>query len=241
MKLGEKVDFRKLRIFYMDSIKSSYISPTDPDLLQCLNKVVRYFETNYEVLAYKLDLPLFHWLLEIWMNDMTLDQNVPSMSQEMLNRKGDFNPHSELTNWFLGRSHHTFPAIGLAVIESFTKQFNGPEVKKKMILNREKLQRQLFTLLENNSIFLFPPHPTVAPFHHQPLLQPMNFINTALFNSLGMPVTQCPMGLNSDGIPLGIQVAATPFNDHLCLAIARELESNFGGWIDPALVNVVRS
>ncbi|XP_031516627.1 fatty-acid amide hydrolase 2 isoform X2 [Papio anubis] len=54
-----------------------------------------------------------------------------------------------------------------------------------------------------------------------------------VFNALGLPVTQCPLGLNVKGLPLGIQVVAGPFHDHLTLAVAQYLEKTFGGWVCP--------
>ncbi|KQK78985.1 fatty-acid amide hydrolase 2-like protein [Amazona aestiva] len=58
----------------------------------------------------------------------------------------------------------------------------------------------------------------------------------AIFNVLGLPVTQCPLGLSSEGLPLGIQLVAAPYNDHLTLAVARYLEEAFGGWVLPGKV-----
>ncbi|KAH0630988.1 hypothetical protein JD844_004439 [Phrynosoma platyrhinos] len=55
----------------------------------------------------------------------------------------------------------------------------------------------------------------------------------AIFNILGLPVTQCPLGLSKERLPLGIQVVAGPHNDHLTLAVARYLEKAFGGWVPP--------
>jgi fatty acid amide hydrolase 2 len=46
-------------------------------------------------------------------------------------------------------------------------------------------------------------------------------------------VTQVPLGLNGDGIPVGVQVAAAPDNDHVTIAVAQELERTFGGWRPP--------
>ena len=48
-----------------------------------------------------------------------------------------------------------------------------------------------------------------------------------------MPVTQVPLGLGDDGLPLGVQVAAGDGNDHLSIAVALELEKVFGGWVPP--------
>ena len=41
------------------------------------------------------------------------------------------------------------------------------------------------------------------------------------------------MGLDSKGMPLGIQVVAAKNCDRLCLAVAEELEKEFGGWVAP--------
>lgn len=62
------------------------------------------------------------------------------------------------------------------------------------------------------------------------------FSLAAIFNVLGLPVTQCPLGLSSEGLPLGIQLVAAPYNDHLTLAVARYLEKAFGGWVLPGKV-----
>jgi fatty acid amide hydrolase 2 len=56
----------------------------------------------------------------------------------------------------------------------------------------------------------------------------------AVFNLLGLPVTEVPLGLNLKGLPLGVQVAAADGNDHLTIAAALALERRFGGWVPPA-------
>jgi MYXO-CTERM domain-containing protein len=78
---------------------------------------------------------------------------------------------------------------------------------------------------------LYPPYPTPAPRHNQPLFSPFNWVYTAIFNVLELPVTAAPLGLNERGLPLGVQIAATHGNDHLTLAVALELERAFGGWV----------
>lgn len=41
---------------------------------------------------------------------------------------------------------------------------------------------------------------------------------------------QCPMGLNTYNIPLGVQVVGAPGSDSLLVAVAQDLEKAFGGW-----------
>lgn len=42
---------------------------------------------------------------------------------------------------------------------------------------------------------------------------------------------QVPIGVNAQGLPLGIQVVAAPYNDALTLAVAKYLSKEFGGSI----------
>lgn len=53
-------------------------------------------------------------------------------------------------------------------------------------------------------------------------------------NVLGFPSTQCPMGLcPKTGLPVGVQIVANHFNDHLTIRMAEYLEKNNGGWVPP--------
>ena len=52
-----------------------------------------------------------------------------------------------------------------------------------------------------------------------------------LFRSL--PVTQCPLGLTDDGLPLGVQVVGAPGNDHVTIRVAEMIEEALGGWVPP--------
>ncbi|KAL1427738.1 hypothetical protein MTO96_017169 [Rhipicephalus appendiculatus] len=58
---------------------------------------------------------------------------------------------------------------------------------------------------------------------------------TALFNLFKVPVTVCPVMRSADNLPLCVQVVAKRGNDRLCLAVAKEIENRFGGWIDPTV------
>ena len=75
----------------------------------------------------------------------------------------------------------------------------------------------------------------VAPRHSRSNGRPWLFTPAAIFNLAGVPVTEVPLGLDRDGLPLGIQVAAGPGRDHVAIAVALELERVFGGWVPPGL------
>ena len=84
-----------------------------------------------------------------------------------------------------------------------------------------------------DGVLLHPPHPRVAPKHGRTVGRPWVLAPTAIFNLLGLPATQVPLGLNGRGLPLGVQVVAARDNDHVSIAVAIALEQAFGGWVPP--------
>ncbi|KAG5681222.1 hypothetical protein PVAND_010676 [Polypedilum vanderplanki] len=110
----------------------------------------------------------------------------------------------------------------------------GSQKHQYLSSERDKIIDEFREMLKDDmSIFLYPTHPSVAPYHNEPLLRAFNFTYTSLINLLGMPSCNIPLGLGSENLPLGIQVAANYNNDRLCLAVACELERAFGGWQEP--------
>ncbi|GAA2057146.1 amidase [Williamsia deligens] len=95
-----------------------------------------------------------------------------------------------------------------------------------------ELADEVFTAV-GDGVMLHPPLPAPAPLHHGTLARPWLFGGAAMFNMLGMAVTEVPLGFDPRGLPVGVQVAAAPGNDHVAIAVAEHLESVFGGWVAP--------
>ncbi|KAF7269163.1 hypothetical protein GWI33_017784 [Rhynchophorus ferrugineus] len=91
----------------------------------------------------------------------------------------------------------------------------------------------ILSKLDNNSVLIYPSAPFPASYHYTAFLRPYNFNLFSIWNVLKLPVTQVPLGLGKDGLPMGIQVVAAPFQDRLCIAVAKELEQHFGGFKEP--------
>ncbi|XP_070787166.1 fatty-acid amide hydrolase 2-A-like, partial [Enoplosus armatus] len=138
-------------------------------------------------------------------------------------------PLWELLKWMVGKSEHTMAAIGLALVEMTQVSKPSPFI----IHQKEKLQKEVDELLGTDGVFLYPSHTRVAPKHHHPLFRPLDFAYTGIINILGLPVTQCPLGLGEEGLPLGLQVVAGKLQDRLTLEVALYLEKTFGGWREP--------
>jgi fatty acid amide hydrolase 2 len=137
----------------------------------------------------------------------------------------------EIALWALGRSPHTLPALSLALLERGTRLLPGR--MRRAIALGQALRAELEALLGDQGVLLYPSHPVPAPGHGRPLLSPLRWAYTGIFNVLEMPVTQVPLGLGAEGVPLGVQIAAAPGNDHLTIAAAQRLEEAFGGWAPP--------
>ncbi len=84
-----------------------------------------------------------------------------------------------------------------------------------------------------DGVLLHPAQPHVAPRHRTTIGRGWLLTFCAVFNLPGVPVTEVPLGLDSKGLPLGIQVAAGRDRDHVAIAVAMELERVFGGWVTP--------
>jgi fatty acid amide hydrolase 2 len=85
-----------------------------------------------------------------------------------------------------------------------------------------------------DGVLLEPPLATTAPRHGRTVGRPWWLAHVVPFNLAGLPVTQTPLGLDRDGLPLGVQVVAGHGRDHVSIAVALELERVFGGWTPPA-------
>jgi fatty acid amide hydrolase 2 len=130
-----------------------------------------------------------------------------------------------------GRGPHT-PALLITMgAERLNKYMPQGRIRKAIAVARS-LQEEVTAML-GDGLLLHHPFARVAPRHNATVGRPWVITAAAAFNLLGLPVTQVPLGLNRRGLPLGVQVAAAPGNDHLTIAAALELERACGGWVEP--------
>lgn len=136
----------------------------------------------------------------------------------------------------LGRVVPTLMAAPLAVLrlaERAPAKTARTLAARKLVGNAERAADAIRAAI-GPGVLLHPPFPRLAPRHYTTYGQPWLISNTIAFNLMGLPVTQVPLGLGPHGLPVGVQVAAAPGNDHVALRVALELEHTFGGWVPPA-------
>jgi len=51
---------------------------------------------------------------------------------------------------------------------------------------------------------------------------------TQWFNTLGAPAAVVPVGRSPEGLPIGVQIAARPFEDEVALGVAGFVDRAFG-------------
>jgi fatty acid amide hydrolase 2 len=61
-------------------------------------------------------------------------------------------------------------------------------------------------MLGNDGVFLYPTFIDCASFHLEFYYNIFNVSYTTIMNALEVPVTNCPVGMNKNGLPIGIQV-----------------------------------
>nr|MBA2727540.1 amidase [Parachlamydiaceae bacterium] len=71
---------------------------------------------------------------------------------------------------------------------------------------------------------------TPAKKHGTCLAESKDLAPCMVHSLTGWPVTVIRCGTSSNGLPIGIQISAKPWNDHISLALAKKLETIFGGW-----------
>ena len=58
---------------------------------------------------------------------------------------------------------------------------------------------------------------------------------TMIYNTTGWPSAVVRTGTSPEGLPIGIQMIAQPWNEHVSLAAAAYLEAKTGGWQKPPI------
>ncbi|KAK3741616.1 hypothetical protein QZH41_019260, partial [Actinostola sp. cb2023] len=227
LQLHEEIDISSLKVFVLDEFDPVLMSPVDEELSIAQRKVCDFLEKEHQVTVQKANLKLFRYAALIWSSMVFASEDNDLISKFLDENSKPMNPFVELVKSFGGFSKYHFITPLIGCLEKMNYHDN---LTSTFVALGNKLRQQLDLLLGNDGILLFPSHPNTAMEHNRPILAPLDFNYTSIFNVLHMPVTQCPLGVDKEGMPLGIQIAATRDNDRLTLAVARQLEKGFGGW-----------
>ena len=76
---------------------------------------------------------------------------------------------------------------------------------------------------------------TPAKLHGRSFIEGHDFSYLNSYNLLGWPALSIRCGTSKEGLPIGIQIIAKPWQDMTALSIAKKLEALLGGWQAPSL------
>lgn len=170
---------------------------------------------------------------EIWAACMSLaaDTSFPVL----LGDGRRVRPAWELVKLAFGKSDHTIVALLTGLTDGVPRLFRGRS--EQLARMGGALREEMLSLMGDDGIWLYPSFTRPAPRHGEPVRDVirlvMPFAYTGIVNILGFPATQVPLGLNAEGLPLGVQVISKPHADHVTIAVALELERELGGWVPP--------
>jgi Asp-tRNA(Asn)/Glu-tRNA(Gln) amidotransferase A subunit family amidase len=203
----------------------------DDDIMMSLYKAVHFFK-GHGLSTEKATFTHFNDSLEMISAALFSMQDVPDIVKDTTNPDRKPSLALELLKAAIGQSKYTLAGLYF----QFLKDNNGFLSREKSTLYKERaqlLKKDILATLGENGVLFFPTHVHSALKHYDSFFNMYGVLFTGIFNVLGLPSTHVPMGLDRNGLPVGIQVISGPYQDRLCLAMARELENAFGGWRVP--------
>ncbi|XP_058057629.1 fatty-acid amide hydrolase 2 [Anopheles bellator] len=230
LRLNEPTDIRKLRYFFIDESGDIKCSAVQPQLKQAMNRVVQHFATNIvpETGVRRVKLIGTDHTTNMWRYWMTQE---PANFATLLGNGKPVNPLLELVKKLTGRSDFTMASV-YSLMDTLLPQEREDIMRE---LTR-RCDQELTELLGDDGVLFYHSTTHTAPYHYAAFVNVYNFSYWCLFNVLHVPATQVPLGLDADGLPLGIQVVASRNRDRHCLAVAEEIERVFNGHIPPFIV-----
>ena len=131
--------------------------------------------------------------------------------------------------------HHPYLSWAIIGAELF---YPSDRAWAKALVSIEALRESMMALLGAKGLFLTPVYPTTAKPHGdvyreifaitRSFRRKLPFIT--LGNLLGLAAISVPCGFSSEGLPIGLQLLTRGGNEARLFAVARELETLFGGY-----------
>uniref|UniRef100_A0A182W2W7 Amidase domain-containing protein n=1 Tax=Anopheles minimus TaxID=112268 RepID=A0A182W2W7_9DIPT len=229
LRLDESVHTKDIRILYAEDMgfNPGHI-PVDDDIKMAMYRAVQYFK-GHGLVTERAEFDHMAEGMELAFSVLQSLKDVPSIFHNPDNPKATPSLMVELARCAIGQSQYTLAGIMFYVIFGLKNFFTAERLENYLEL-AAALRRQMTEMLGTDGVFFFPTFPTSALRHYESFGHIMGVGYTMLFNSLGLPATHVPLGFDRNGLPIGIQVVAAPYQDRLGLCIARELEAAFVGF-----------
>ncbi|KAM3958531.1 fatty-acid amide hydrolase 2-A [Aphomia sociella] len=232
LKLDRPVNMKDIRVHYMtEATYSLALLTVDKCIRDKIKSAVSYLETECGSKVCEEKFKDLEDSVEISVSVFFSMKDIPNMLQDPANPKCDKSLLMELIKYAFGGGSRSLQGLGFALIHR-TNLFIPDSRSGHYNDKAQRLREQFQKTLGDTGVFLYPVFNGVAHRHNEVFLKASGVMYSMVFNILGMPATTVPMGLHG-GLPVAIQVVAAPNQDRLCLAVAKQLETGFGGWRPP--------
>ena len=111
-------------------------------------------------------------------------------------------------------------------------KLTGAEVEQ-LYFRWDRFRSRMLGFIQNYDLLLCPADHHPAPLHDDP--DESRFAYTLPFSLTGWPCVVVRAGWSGEDMPIGVQVVARPWQEHVALAAARHIEACGGGWRPPGL------
>ena len=111
-------------------------------------------------------------------------------------------------------------------------EFTLTEARSRLV-DLDTYRIDMLSFMADYDVIVCPAMPTPAKPHHHGLVEISDFSHLMAHNITGWPAAVVRCGTSADGLPIGVQVVARPWQDATVLAAAAHLETVFGGWHPP--------
>ncbi len=228
--LEPRTSMKGLKVYICPNPMIRLARRADQELQEEVLKSAKYLE-QLGAKIIDFDSNFFAQSLKLW--SIALSGDESKSFEDAASAMQGMNLSSEFLNLIKGQPRHSFPALVTVLLERTMTKLSMKKGDYRQVVDEQR--RKLNEILGDDGILILPPHSRVAPNHNHVIITPFDFVYGGVFNGLGNPATAIPTGINSEGLPLGVQVVARHFHDHLTLGVAQVLEDAFGGWVPPKL------
>ncbi|KAI1704897.1 amidase domain-containing protein [Ditylenchus destructor] len=221
LKLGSR--YSNISLHYIDELDTLLCEPVQSEVKNGIKQATQYLERRYNTTAQRAELSLIDDVFEIYQESQI--ENITKVDSLTGIIRRTFNL---LTS---ADSDDTTVSLEYSLLSAFLfgNQADIDAARNK----RDKLRSQLIDLMGPSGIMIMPVIPATVPFHFQREFTNFNVAYTCLANALGLPSLSCPIGRDSNNMPMGVQIIGAPYAEGLIIEIGKELERGFRGWLRP--------
>ncbi|XP_055541711.1 fatty-acid amide hydrolase 2-B isoform X1 [Wyeomyia smithii] len=226
--LEADVNLTNLKYYYMENDGPTGLTePIQPDIRAAIESVVNHFN------AEKVNIKRLIWSLDISMCKMLRMKDIETIYTLQTDEQPNTTFGKEILKYLCGCSDSDLPSVVIGPMQHIIQNYIPNSRLAFLDEQTELLRKDFIDMLGTDGIFIYPVFPNTAHRHFEIYHKLVDTSYLMVFNTLGLPAASCMVGLDREKLPMAVQIVASPGQDHLILAVAKELERKYGGWVPP--------